>query len=116
MTLGEKQRLFMRLLGEFLIWIYQQPGHAVAGGQLQRTKAEAAANAASGAGISNSLHLLCLAIDLSLFLDGIYKTDSESYRALGDKWKSMHPLCRWGGDFKSRPDGNHFSLEHEGVR
>ncbi|MCV5824473.1 M15 family metallopeptidase, partial [Escherichia coli] len=22
----------------------------------------------------------------------------------------------WGGRFKSRPDGNHFSLEHNGVR
>ncbi|EAS0269945.1 M15 family metallopeptidase, partial [Salmonella enterica] len=22
----------------------------------------------------------------------------------------------WGGRFKSRPDGNHFSLEHDGVR
>lgn len=116
MTLGEKQRLFMKLLGEFLVWIYAQPGLTVAGGQLQRTKAEALANAASGAGIANSLHLLCLAIDLSLFIAGAYKTDSESYRALGEKWKSMHPLARWGGDFVSRPDGGHFSLEHEGIR
>ncbi|HAX5140334.1 TPA: M15 family peptidase, partial [Escherichia coli] len=22
----------------------------------------------------------------------------------------------WGGRFKNRPDGNHFSLEHDGVR
>ncbi|HBA7889882.1 TPA: M15 family peptidase, partial [Escherichia coli] len=22
----------------------------------------------------------------------------------------------WGGRFKKRPDGNHFSLEHDGVR
>lgn len=105
----------MRLLGEFLVWIFQQPGFAVAGGQLQRTKAEALANAASGAGIANSLHLLCLAIDLMLFVNGVYKTDTESYRVLGDKWKSLHPLCRWGGDFH-KPDGDHFSLEHEGVR
>lgn len=116
MSLGDKQRLFMRLLGEFLAWIHQQPGVEVVGGQLQRTQAEANANAASGAGISNSLHLKCLAIDLSLFVHGVYKIDSESYRGLGDKWKSMHELCRWGGDFKTRPDGNHFSLEHEGVR
>lgn len=115
MTLGEKQRLFMRLMGEFLVWIYGQTGMEVVGGQLQRTQAEANANAASGAGIANSLHIKCLALDLMLFINGVYKTDSESYRPLGEKWKSMHPLARWGGDFH-KPDGDHFSLEHEGVR
>ena len=113
MTLGEKQRLFMRLLGEFLVWVFQQPGYAVAGGELERSKAQALTNAASGAGIANSLHLLRLAIDLLLFIDGVYQTDSAAYKAMGEKWKSMHPLCRWGGDF-SKPDGNHFSLTHEG--
>jgi hypothetical protein len=32
---------------------------------------------------------------------------------LGKYWKRQHPLCRWGGDFQ---DGNHYSLEHEGVK
>lgn len=117
MTLGEKQRLFMQLFGEFLVWIYQA-GYAVSGGELERSQAQADANAASGAGISNSLHLKRLAIDLNLFLliDGKweYQQLSEAYRPLGEHWKSMHELCRWGGDF-SKPDGNHFSLLHEGV-
>lgn len=114
MSLGDKQRLFMRLLGEFLVWIYQQ-GYAVTGGELERSRAQAQANAAAGTGIANSNHLRRLAIDLNLFLAGVYQTDSAAYRPLGEKWKSMHPLCRWGGDF-SKPDGNHFSLEHEGVQ
>ena len=116
MTLSEQQRLFMRLMGEFLVWIFQQPGMEVVGGELQRMQAQADANAASGAGISNSLHIKCLALDLMLFLNGVYKTDTESYRPLGEKWKSMHPLCRWGGDFHTRPDGDHFSMEWQGVR
>lgn len=116
MTLSEQQRLFMKLLGDFLVWIYQQPGLEVVGGQLQRTQEEANRNAASGAGISNSLHIKCLAIDLMLFVEGTYRTDTESYRLLGEKWKSMHPLARWGGDFATRPDGDHFSLEWQGVR
>ena len=116
MTVGEKQRLFMQLLGLFLVWIYQQPGYAVAGGELQRMQAQALANAASGAGISKSLHKIRLAIDLNLFVAGIYQTDSGAYKPLGAYWKSLHPLCRWGGDFVSRPDGNHFSIEHEGIR
>jgi hypothetical protein len=119
MTLGEKQRLFLQLLGQFLVWIYEA-GYAVSGGELERSQAQADANAASGAGISNSLHLKRLAIDLNLFLlnDGKweYQGLTEAYRPLGEKWKSLHELCRWGGDFQTRPDGNHFSLEHEGVR
>lgn len=121
MTLGEKQRLFMQLLGQFLVWVHAQPDYALAGGELERSKEQALANAASGAGIATSLHLLCLAIDLKLFINGIYQTSSEPYKPLGDKWKSLHQLCRWGGDFRDKngqpkPDGDHFSLEHEGRK
>lgn len=106
----------MRLLGQFLIWIFQQPGYAVRGGELLRSLLQAQANAASGVGITNSLHRLGLAIDLSFMLNGVYQTDSEVYQPLGEYWKSLHPLCRWGGDFSPRRDGNHFSIEHEGVK
>ena len=121
MTLGEKQRLFAKLIGELLVWCYAND-YEVTFGEAQRSQAQADANAASGKGISNSLHLKRLAIDLNLFLDSsleadedVYQPKSEAYLPLGKKWESMHPLCRWGGRF-SRPDGNHFSLEHEGVR
>jgi len=114
-TLGEKQRLFARLVGQLIVWAYSR-GFELTFGEALRTEAQAAANAASGAGISNSLHKIRLAIDMNLFVAGIYQTDSGAYKPLGDYWKSLHPLCRWGGDFVKRPDGNHFSLEHEGVR
>ncbi len=39
----------------------------------------------------------------------------HDYKVLGDKWKTMHSLARWGGDFR-RADGGHFSLEHNGVK
>lgn len=115
MTLGEKQRLFMRLLTKLLTWVHEQPDYELVGGELQRSKAQAEANAASGSGIANSLHTKLLAIDLMLFIKGIYQTESEAYRPLGEFWKSLHPLCRWGGDFQTRPDGDHFSITHEGV-
>jgi hypothetical protein len=114
MTLGEKQRLFTKLTGLLISWAYAN-GYELTYGETMRTSAQALANAASGAGISNSLHLLRLAVDFNLFIDGVWQTASEPYKPLGEYWKYLHPLCRWGGDF-SRPDGNHFSLEHNGVR
>jgi hypothetical protein len=115
MTLGEKQELFMECLAKHLTWLFAN-GYKVRGGELQRAPATAAANAKSGAGISNSLHIIKLAIDLNLFRDGKFLSDTADHAASGTHWKSLHPLCRWGGDFKTRPDGNHLSIEHEGVR
>lgn len=114
MTLLEKQKMFMVNLGKFLVWLAAN-NHEVTGGELQRTEAQAEINAKSGVGISNSLHKKCLAIDLKLFNGGVYQTDSLPYTGAGAYWKSLHPLNRWGGDFKKQ-DGGHFSMEHEGVK
>jgi hypothetical protein len=114
MTLGEKQRLFVKLLGKLFTWAYEN-GYELTLGEATRTKEQAEIYAAKGTGLKNSNHLIRLAIDLNLFIGGEYRTDSESYRPLGDYWISLDPLCAWGGHF-SKPDGNHFSLEHNGVR
>ena len=114
MTLGEKQRLFVWLIAKLIIWCYEQ-GYELTFAEAYRTPEQAALNAKHGSGITRTLHTLRLAIDLNLFVNHQYQTLSEAYRPLGEKWKSLHELCRWGGDF-STPDGNHFSLEHEGVR
>lgn len=114
MTLGEKQRLFTLCVGKLIIWAYEN-GFELSFGDCYRAPEQAAANAAIGYGIRNSLHTKRLAIDLNLFIDGVYQVDSSAYAPLGTYWKSLNPLCRWGGDF-TRADGNHFSFEHEGVR
>jgi hypothetical protein len=114
MTLGQKQRLFTRLVGQLIAWAYAN-GYELTFGDAYRSPEQAAVNAAKGAGITNSLHTKRLAIDFNLFVNGEYQTSTESYRRLGEYWKSLDPLCCWGGDF-SKPDGNHFSLQHEGVK
>jgi len=69
---------------------------------------------ANGIGhMKGSLHYIRLAQDFCLFKNDSYLTNSGDYFQLGQYWKSLHPLNRWGGDF-SNPDGNHFSMEHEG--
>lgn len=60
-----------------------------------------------------SLHYSGLAQDFILYRLGTYLETTEDYRELGEYWKSLHPLCRWGGNFQHR-DGNHFSIEWDG--
>lgn len=121
MTLREMQSLHVRLVKALIGWTLSQPGHELTAGEWLRGKEQALANAASGAGIARSNHLVSLAIDLRLFINGVYQTDSAAYKAMGDYWKSLHPLARWGGDFhdahgRPKPDGNHFSLEYLGRK
>lgn len=120
LTLGQKQRLHVRLTSMLIEHAYLH-GYELTWGQTTRTEAEAAANATSGAGIAKSLHIQKLAVDLNLFKDGHFLQNSEDHAPLGAFWKGLHPLCRWGGDFKDKlgrpkPDGNHYSIEHEGVK
>lgn len=112
MTLGEQQRRFPPLVAQLIARVYAS-GYEVTFGEAFRTREQAALNAQAGTGIANSLHCDRLAIDLNLFKDGKYLTDSEAWRPFGEFWKSLDPDCRWGGDF-TRPDGNHFSLAYGG--
>lgn len=88
-------------------------GFECVGGELVRDPRIAALNAQSGKGIRNSVHLQGLAIDLHLYKDGKYLSQTEDHRTLGEWWEKQHPLARWGGRFK---DGNHYSFEWQGVK
>src|ERR1700739_2108788 len=115
MTLAEQQRRFLPLVAKLVDHAYAQ-GYELTAGELYRSPEQAALNAQHGSGIANSLHTLRLAIDLQLFKDGIYLTDGVAYKALGEFWKTLDPLCCWGGDFTTRADGNHFSMTWGGIR
>ena len=112
MTLGEKQRLFTRLVGKLIEYAYSI-GYELTFGDAYRSPEQARQNAQLGKGIVSSLHCERLAIDLNLFINGEYKTQTEDYRKLGEFWEALGADCRWGGRF-SRPDGNHFSITHGG--
>ena len=115
MTLREKQSAFVVLIGK-LIGEATRRGYELTFGEAYRSPEEAERLSKTGAGIEHSLHSIKLAIDLSLFIDGVYQSDSAAYLPLGIWWESQSSdglICRWGGRFK-RKDGNHFSVEHEG--
>ncbi|CNE70409.1 M15 family metallopeptidase [Yersinia kristensenii] len=113
MTLSEKQQKFTQMIGMLITFAYAN-GYQLTFGEAYRTPAQAALNAKAGIGISNSLHTSRLAVDFNLFINGVYHTKTEAFLPLGKYWESIGGT--WGGRFKSNPDGNHFSLEHNGVR
>jgi hypothetical protein len=135
MQLSQAQEEFSLCLAKFVLWIYEQ-GWRVRWGEVWRTEEQAAIYATKdpsllaqierllglskqlrpGAGIKSSVHRKKLAADLYLVIEGDSVTwNGDDYKPLGDKWKSMHSLARWGGDF-ARRDAFHFSFEWNGVK
>jgi hypothetical protein len=112
LSLGQKQRLFSKLLATFILYVYEH-GHEVSMDWCYRPPEVAAYYASIGIGIRSSLHTMKLAADLNLFKDGVWLRSTEDWRFFGEYWEKMHPLCCWGGRFG---DGNHFSITHGGVK
>lgn len=115
MTLREKQSIFARYVAE-LIFKSRALGYEITLGECYRSPEEALRLWKLGKGSKNSLHTKRLAIDINLFKDGKYLTKSEDYTTLGEWWETLsHNDLKfsWGGRFN---DGNHFSIEHGGVK
>lgn len=115
MKLSTKQQIFAENVGKLLAWIYKREGWGVTFAEAYRTPEQARRNAERGVGIVKSLHCQRLAIDLNLFINGKYMTKTSDHAPIGAYWKLLHPLNRWGGDFRRR-DGNHYSMEHGGRK
>lgn len=118
--LGKKQEIFAGILLPKLLGEAMQRGYRVRLGEALRPDWVAHTYEAFNRGIRASLHCRKLAIDLNLFHQGEYLTETDEYRPLGEWWEAQSgayeglPIkCCWGGRFG---DGNHFSIEHEGVR
>jgi hypothetical protein len=109
-TLNQKQWRFAQMVAQ-LIPKAKELGFECALGEAERPQAVADLYAKQGKGISTSLHLIRLAIDLHLFKDGKYLTETEDHRQLGEYWESIGGT--WGGRFG---DGNHYSLAHDGRK
>lgn len=113
MTLREKQSKFARLVPR-LVDKAHQLGFDVTFGDLYRDpRLHGPVGVKKGYGHAKSCHKLRLAIDINLFRNGVFLQGTEDHRALGEWWEAQDPDCRWGGRFN---DGNHYSLEHEGMR
>lgn len=117
MTLSEKQSAFAVLVAKLILFADSQ-GYRITLGEAYRSPDEAKRLAAEGIGIAASLHTQRLAIDLNLFIDGVYQMSSGAYAPLGIWWEQQSTPeleCCWGGRF-TKADGNHFSVSHNGRK
>jgi len=113
MTLGKKQELFSRLLVKLMIFMHERDYQIRGGDWYRDPRVHGKPGEKMGYSHKNSCHKFKLATDLNLFKDGVYLTSDKDHEPFGIYWESLHPLCRWGGRFK---DGNHYSIEHQGVK
>ena len=95
MSLGRKQRQFTLMVSKLITWAYDN-GYELTFGDAYATTGH----------IKGSYHYTRLAVDLNLFIDGVWQKETEAHQPLGDFWKSIGGT--WGGDFK-RKDGDHYS-------
>jgi len=113
MTLGQKQKLFTRLVGHLIEYAYHNGYELTLGDAYRDPRLHGEMGVKKSYSAANSSHKERLAIDLNLFKGGVFLTTSEAHKPLGAYWKTLHDDCRWGGDFKS-PDGNHYSMTNGG--
>jgi hypothetical protein len=103
MGLVDKQDKFAGMVAMLILYA-QSLGYQITLGDAYR-------DARCPYGHKKSLHKQRLAIDLNLFLEGIYLNNTEDHRELGEYFEDIGG--NWGGRWD---DGNHYSLEHEGMK
>jgi hypothetical protein len=109
--LREKQSRFMRLLPRLIDKAHELGLELTLGDGYRDPRVFGAVGVRMGYGESRSAHKQRLAIDINLFKAGRFMSDTEAHLALGEFWESLGGA--WGGRFG---DGNHYSLEHNGIK
>lgn len=112
-TLRRAQHDFARLVPRLLDRAFELGYEVTLGDAYRDPRLHGALGVRKSYSHPKSAHKVRLALDLNLFRDGEYLETTEDHRELGAWWERQHPLARWGGRFD---DGNHYSLEWDGVR
>lgn len=111
MTLRQKQSKFARMVADLIIKAYSLGYEITIGDAYRDPRLHGELGVKKGYGHPKSAHKNRLAIDLNLFKDGKFLEGTSAHKELGEWWESQGGS--WGGRFN---DGNHYSLEHEGVK
>lgn len=101
-TLREKQSRFSQMLVQLLVEMMRRDYEFTFGDFYRDPRLY---------GHPRSLHRMRLAADINLFKDGVYLIETKDHEPFGEFWEFIGGT--WGGRFG---DGNHYSLEHEGMK
>lgn len=108
MSLSDHQWEFLKDLA-LLIQYAERRGWKLTGGELFRPdEMQQIYLEKNLTNADESYHQKKLAQDFNLFIKGQYQRTSEPYRELGEFWESLNEHNRWGGNFSTIRDGNHF--------
>jgi hypothetical protein len=99
------------MIASLIEWAYENGYELTFGDAYRDPRVFGTVGEAKGYGRPSSLHKQRLAVDLNLFLNGKYLTKTSDHEPLGLFWESIGGS--WGGRFN---DGNHYSLEHGGLK
>ncbi len=120
--LSLKQTLFAWCVGQLLVWVYTElRGVRLTFGEGHVAVTDAKDGDHDGPHRRDGGHYRATAIDFNLFIlctagnpSGEYVTSSDHpmWKIIGDKFTSLHPLCRAGYKWG---DANHLSVMHNGV-
>lgn len=105
----KRQSIFLLNVAKLIAWAFEN-GYELTGGELHRTEEQQKIYRQKGLSkIARSKHQDRLAIDLNLFINGVYQTTRAPYKPLAEYWKSLHPDNVAGYDWGW--DANHFEMK-----
>lgn len=110
-SLLQKQHRFMEMKAKLYAFAFSKGYKLTQGDGYRDPRVFGQMGERKGYGESNSAHKQRLAEDINLFKDGKFLQNTEDHKELGEYWESIGGS--WGGRFN---DGNHYSLEHNGVK
>lgn len=111
MTLLQKQQEFVLMISQLIQFAYQNDYRLTVGDAYRDPRLHGAIGVKLGYGHPKSSHKQRLAMDFNLFKNGKFLQETEDHRILGEYWESIGGS--WGGRFE---DGNHYSLEWNGIK
>ena len=108
-TLRDKQVIFLSNVAKLVEYGNSLPGYSLTGGELFRTAEQQAIYISKGLSKTKySKHQDRLAIDINVFINGVYRTDKAAFEPLAKYWKSLDISnvsgYEWGWDY------NHFQM------
>lgn len=94
-TLGQKQQRFSRMVAKLIDQAHELGYEVTLGDAYRDPRLHGEMGVKKGYGAGRSCHKLRLAIDLNLFKNGVWLTQSTDHRRLGEWWESQGGT--WGG-------------------